>query len=69
MARPKHFCGKCGERMEYDRFLSIKSKRITAWWCFNCELIEVYVSQKVHNAVTSVRRFVFFGKLGQNPKQ
>ncbi len=66
MPEPKHYCAKCGSKMSYDRYLSIKSKGITGWWCMSCELVEIFLENKVHNAVTSAKRFVFYGKLGNN---
>ena len=68
LAKIKHHCGDCGKQMIYDKGLSIKSKQISGWWCLKCDLVEIVIRNKVHNAVTSAKRFVFYGKLGQNPK-
>ncbi len=52
--------------MVYDANLSIKSKKVSGWWCLKCNIVELCYFQKVHNAVTSAKRYLFHGKLGEN---
>ena len=63
MPKENHYCATCGNKMVYDKVMS-KSKHHSTWWCLNCGLIEYYQTFKVHDAVRSVRRYIFHGKLG-----
>jgi hypothetical protein len=72
MPVPKSHCSKCKKKMVYDAVLSNKGKQ-KVFWCMEDALIVVERTFEVelknrHDKmagmpVTSVRRFIFHGKL------
>jgi len=62
MARPKQYCFDCGLELVYDKHLS-KKHHHTVWWCMDCNNIEYIEKFNVHNAINSIRRFIFHGNL------
>ncbi len=65
MPVPKINCNECGKKMTYDPILSRKhpKRQIRVFWCMKCEYIMTEEKFIVRDAVKSVKRYTFHGKL------
>ena len=65
MPVPKKKCEKCFKKMTYDPILSKKRSKtkLNSFWCTNCNYIMTEETFEVKDAVRSIRRYLFTGKL------
>lgn len=62
MPRSNRRCEKCNNKLTYDKILS-KPPDETVWWCVHCDYIEVRKEFHVKDALKSIKRYIFHGKI------